>query len=92
MILVSSLLNHNQKENSLNMKKSHDFPFQFQIKEVPLLIGDISCSSCVVVTRFDQDFSCAVTSPKQQMTQIACMLHFLIIADISLLKIFQHTI
>ena len=41
--------------------------------------------------QIDQDFSCAVTSPKQQMTQIACMLHFLIMHSPKLCKKVQHT-
>ena len=37
-----------------------------------------------------KDLPRRVPSPKEQMAQIACMLHFPIIADISLPKIFQH--
>ena len=39
----------------------------------------------------DQDLPCRIASPQKEMTQVSHMLHLLIIADISLFKILQHT-
>ena len=72
------------------MQDTHDFPFQLKLKEffrqrLKLILLLSSCHQT------DQNLPCRISPPQKKVAQVSHMLHFLITADMFLLKILQHT-